>query len=115
MSEQKKDIEYQGIYAHGMLEGVDFTVAGKGTDDKGNPIKWDSSISLNFSTLESITKDVEGMKLKTMAKRPFIIKLSCDTDLLLPEVAKWNNSLNKMLHLRLQPSKNAMFKLSEDK
>lgn len=110
--QQKK--EFQGIYAHGKLEGVDFTVAGSGTDDKGNPMKWDSSIHLNLSTLETITKEANGVKIPTLAKRSFLIKIACDTDVLEAEVKKWNEKKDEMLHLRLQPSKNATFKISED-
>jgi len=107
-------MEFQGIYAHGVLEGVDYTVAGSGTDDNGNKIKWDSSISLNFSTLEKITKDVGGVELTTMAKRPFIIKIPCQTEMLTMEVDKWNKERGKYLNIRLQPSKNATFKISDD-
>ena len=105
--------EFQGVFAHGKLEGVDFTVAAKGTDDRGNPISWNSSVSLNMSTLEKITKEVEGVKVSTFAKRPFIIKLQCDTDDLPNQVARWNKEVNKFLNLRLQPTKNSTFKLSE--
>ena len=107
------EIEYQGLYAHGKLEGVDFTVAGKGTDSNGASISWNSSISLNLSTLEKISKEVNGQKVSTYAKRPFLIKLDCDTDDLMTEVEKWNKQKDKMLHLRLQPSKNSSFRLSE--
>lgn len=106
--------EYQGVYAHGKLEGVDFTVAGSGTDDKGNPMKWDSSVHLNLSTIEQITKEADGVKISTLAKRPFLIKLACDTDKLQFEVDAWNKKKDQILHLRLQPSKNATFKLSEE-
>ena len=111
MAQEQK--EFQGVYAHGKLEGVDFTVAGSGVVD-GNSMKWDSSVHLNMSTLEKITKEVNGSKISTFAKRPFLIKLACDTELLETEVARWNKEKDKMLHLRLQPSKNATFKLSED-
>ena len=100
--------EFQGVYAHGKLEGVDFTVAGS---YEGN--NYGSSISLNMSTLETITKDVKGVSVSTLAKRPFVIKLDCITENLPVEVEKWNKEKDKMLHLRLQPSKNASFKVSE--
>ena len=111
MSAEKQ--EFQGLYAHGIVEGVDFTVAGSGSDQLGNKIVWDSSVNLNFSTLEKITKQVNGVNLSSFAKRNFLIKLACDTDALPSEVEKWKSSINKTVHLRLQPSKNSTFRLSE--
>lgn len=105
--------EYQGLYAHGVLEGVDFVTAGNGFDDSKSPISWGSSIKLNFSTLEKITKDVNGIKVSTQAKRPFLIALSCESEEINALVQKWNAEIGKTLHLKLQPSKNSTFKLSE--
>jgi hypothetical protein len=105
--------EFQGLYAHGIVEGVDFTVAGNMTDDNGNKVVYGSSINLNFSTIEKISKDVNGIKLFSHAKRNFIIKLACDTDFLASELEKWKSQINKAVHLRLQPTKNSTFKLSE--
>jgi len=105
--------EYQGIYAHGKLEGVDFTVEGTMVVD-GVKNHYGSSVHLNMSTLEKITKNVDGIDVPTLAKRPFLIKIACDTEHLPKEVEKWNKLLQKELHLRLQPSKNATFKVSED-
>lgn len=111
MAENKE--VFQGLYAHGIVEGVDFTVAGNMTDENGNKVVYGSSINLNFSAIEKISKDVNGIKLSTLAKRNFIIKLACDTDLLPAELEKWKLQINKFQHLRLQPTKNSTFKLSE--
>ena len=111
MAEQTQ--QFQGVYAHGKLEGVDFTVAGSMIQD-GVKTSYGSSVKLNMSTLEKITKDVEGVSVPTLAKRPFTISISCETDRLASEVEKWNKLVQKELNLRLQPSKNATFKISEE-
>ncbi|MFA6139022.1 MAG: hypothetical protein WC667_13190 [Sulfurimonas sp.] len=101
--------EFQGVFSHGVLEGVEAQLSGsyEGT-------KYPAKCILNFSTLEKIVKDIKGTKLETMAKRNFKVSIPTTDDELADLCKVWDLKRNQFLELRMMPPKDGTFLLSNE-
>jgi len=103
----KQALSFNGLYVHGTLEGVDFTKSGTSAQ-----ISWGSSLKLNFSFPFEKKQIVQGIEVKSNAKRYQIIQISCPDDLLPFEVEKYNKMIGQHITLNLEPAQGATFKVA---
>ena len=102
--------EFQGLYFHGMLEGLEPTPSG---EIDGN--KYGASLKLNFSTIENITKKLGEMEVTTPAKRNFKVTIDSTNEELPMLIDKWMKEVNKILAIKLMPIKDGTYKISSEK
>ena len=100
--------EFQGLFFHGMLEGLEPTPSGS---IDGN--SYGASLKLNFSTIENITKKIGDTSVTTQAKRNFKVSIDSTNEELPMLIEKWQKEINKYLHIKLMPIKDGTYKLSE--
>ena len=104
-----KNDKFQGLYFHGVLEGFEPTFSG---EIDGN--KYGASLKLNFSTIENVIKEKNGVKLVTPAKRNFKVSIPT-TDEELPKLAEqWKQKLNKYMDIKLMPIKDGTYTMSNE-
>ena len=101
--------EYQGLYFHGVLEGLEPTPSG---EIDGN--KYGASLKLNFSTIENITKKIGSTETTTQAKRNFKVSIDSTNEELPMLIEKWKKDMNKTLSIKLMPVKDGVYKMSEN-
>jgi len=99
--------EYQGLFFHGVLEGLEPTPSG---EIDGN--KYGASLKLNFSTIENITKQIGSTSITTPAKRNFKVSIDSTNEELPLLIEKWSKDINKTLHIKLMPVKDGVYKMS---
>jgi len=99
---------FQGLYYHGVLEGLEPTPAG---EIDGN--KYGASLKLNFSTIENITKKIGDTEITTPAKRNFRVSIDSTNEELPILIKEWQQKLNKYLDIKLMPIKDGTYKLSK--
>ena len=99
--------EFQGLYFHGVLEGLEPTPSG---EIDGN--KYGASLKLNFSTIENITKNIGSTPVTTQAKRNFKVSLDSTNEELPILINEWSKNLNKYLEIKLMPIKDGTYKMS---
>lgn len=104
----KKTIEtLNGLFMHGKLEGVDFTVSGKNSEGGS----WGSSVKLNFAIPFTKKANVKGVDIQSTSIRYQIIQISTSDDLLPIVIDKYTKLIGNHLTLDLQPEQGNKFKL----
>lgn len=69
-----------GTYMYGKLDELDFTVAGKGTDNLNKPITWGHSVKLKFIVTKKAVKTLQGVD-KEYDKTVFeYLNIECDSE-----------------------------------
>ena len=101
------DKEFQGLFFHGVLEGLEPTPSG---EIDGN--KYGASLKLNFSTIENIVKKIGDTEVSTLAKRNFKVSVDSTNEELPLLIKEWEQKLNKSHDIKLMPIKDGTYKLS---
>lgn len=99
--------EYQGLFFHGVLEGLEPTPSG---EIDGN--KYGASLKLNFSTIENISKNIGSSSVTTQAKRNFKVSIDSTNEELPLLISEWDKKVNQTMHIKLMPIKDGVYKLS---
>lgn len=93
------------ITVKAILEGVNFTTAGKRRDDSGALVDYDNSVTLAFS--RSI--EVEKSGIKTINKLPFYIQLKGVDHDLPQKVDFYNKKIGQEIEISVLPTKDVRF------
>jgi len=101
------DKDLQGLYFHGVLEGLEPTPSG---EIDGN--RYGASLKLNFSTIENIVKKIGDTEISTQAKRNFKVSIDSTNEELPLLIKEWEQKLNKYQVIKLMPIKDGTYKMS---
>ncbi len=69
-----------GTFMYGQLDELDFTVAGKGTDNLGKPIAWGHSVKLKFINEVLVEKELQGIKIEQKKTIFELLTITCDSE-----------------------------------